>query len=230
MVFYYQSPNGGRVFFDELGPPWPKHPCTVKYKTAAKGICPSDVGREVSAADYSWGLDGWEPYVDIKCRRWEEAYVVTGLYKRRKLELKFKSNKLKDYSKNMLNECLWMAKVQTPGSYDLSICNGKSDFVITGDLLSAPAQNGVRGQRFGMLSKKIYEVRHRVRALEVACSLCGNKEIYGMSWLLSAYPHWTRLVVIRNEFQSRRCRRCQALELGVSFLNKKKSNKKKKMR
>jgi hypothetical protein len=27
-VFFYQSPHGGRVFFDHLGPPWPKHPCT----------------------------------------------------------------------------------------------------------------------------------------------------------------------------------------------------------
>lgn len=27
-VFFYQSPHGGRVFFDELGPPWQKHPCT----------------------------------------------------------------------------------------------------------------------------------------------------------------------------------------------------------
>lgn len=27
-VFYYQNKNGSRVFFDELGPPWPKHPCT----------------------------------------------------------------------------------------------------------------------------------------------------------------------------------------------------------
>ena len=27
-VFFYQSPYGGRVFFNELGPPWPKHPCT----------------------------------------------------------------------------------------------------------------------------------------------------------------------------------------------------------
>jgi hypothetical protein len=27
-VYFYQSPYGGRVFFDELGPPWPKHPCT----------------------------------------------------------------------------------------------------------------------------------------------------------------------------------------------------------
>lgn len=27
-VFFYQNQNGSRVFFDELGPPWPKHPCT----------------------------------------------------------------------------------------------------------------------------------------------------------------------------------------------------------
>lgn len=27
-VYFYRSENDGRVFFDELGPPWPKHPCT----------------------------------------------------------------------------------------------------------------------------------------------------------------------------------------------------------
>jgi hypothetical protein len=27
-VFFYQNQHGSRVFFDELGPPWPKHPCT----------------------------------------------------------------------------------------------------------------------------------------------------------------------------------------------------------
>lgn len=27
-VYYYESPYGGRVFFDEIGPPWAKHPCT----------------------------------------------------------------------------------------------------------------------------------------------------------------------------------------------------------
>lgn len=29
-VFFYRSPEGGTVFFDSLGPPWPKHPCTDK--------------------------------------------------------------------------------------------------------------------------------------------------------------------------------------------------------
>ncbi|MFQ3664492.1 MAG: hypothetical protein SNJ79_00435 [Sphingomonadaceae bacterium] len=27
-VFFYQNEHGSRVFFDDLGPPWPKHPCT----------------------------------------------------------------------------------------------------------------------------------------------------------------------------------------------------------
>lgn len=27
-VFFYQSPHGGRVFFNNLGWPWPKHECT----------------------------------------------------------------------------------------------------------------------------------------------------------------------------------------------------------
>lgn len=27
-VFYYANSQGSRVFFDDLGPPWPKHPCT----------------------------------------------------------------------------------------------------------------------------------------------------------------------------------------------------------
>lgn len=27
-VYFYQSPFGGRVFFDDLGWPWPKHSCT----------------------------------------------------------------------------------------------------------------------------------------------------------------------------------------------------------
>lgn len=29
-VFYYESEHGGRVYFDRLGVPWPKHSCTDK--------------------------------------------------------------------------------------------------------------------------------------------------------------------------------------------------------
>lgn len=55
-AFFYMSPHGGRVFFDELGPPWPKHPCT-------------DNGRPVRPVNgtqrttHVWARDGWEPLI-----------------------------------------------------------------------------------------------------------------------------------------------------------------------
>ncbi|MBO0898939.1 hypothetical protein J1G44_06130 [Cellulomonas sp. zg-ZUI199] len=27
-VYFYSNEHGSRVYFDEMGPPWPKHPCT----------------------------------------------------------------------------------------------------------------------------------------------------------------------------------------------------------
>lgn len=53
-VFFYVSPNGGRVFFDELGPPWPKHPCT----DTGRPLRPVS-GRQRNS--YSWAREGWEP-------------------------------------------------------------------------------------------------------------------------------------------------------------------------
>ena len=43
-VYFYQSPYGGRVFFDALEPPWPKHPCTDNYFRSAtpRAILPPD--------------------------------------------------------------------------------------------------------------------------------------------------------------------------------------------
>ena len=33
-VYFYRAPSGGRVFFDELGPPWPKHWCTDHQRSS----------------------------------------------------------------------------------------------------------------------------------------------------------------------------------------------------
>ncbi len=40
LVFFYQSPHGGRVFFDDLGWPWPKHPCTDNPKSQRSKVKP----------------------------------------------------------------------------------------------------------------------------------------------------------------------------------------------
>ena len=40
-VFFFMAANGGRVFFDDLGPPWPKHGCTVPDEAQVPGFSDS---------------------------------------------------------------------------------------------------------------------------------------------------------------------------------------------
>lgn len=67
-VFFYQAPNGGRVYFDELGPPWPKHPCTntsspkTFLKTKTKN-------PEAESKKYKWQLEGWNPLLASEAER-----------------------------------------------------------------------------------------------------------------------------------------------------------------
>jgi hypothetical protein len=51
--FYYENEYGSKVFFDELGPPWPKHDCIERQQRRPK---PS----------WQWELAGYEPCVIFK--------------------------------------------------------------------------------------------------------------------------------------------------------------------
>lgn len=64
-VYFYQSPDGGRVFFDELGPPWPKHPCTDSSSPRPTVIphTPVTPARVAPAKQTAaWQGDGWLPF------------------------------------------------------------------------------------------------------------------------------------------------------------------------
>lgn len=58
VVFFYASPFGGRVFFDELGPPWPKHPCTDNPRKSVSLRSPLELKRQPTR-DWQWNRDGW---------------------------------------------------------------------------------------------------------------------------------------------------------------------------
>lgn len=86
-VYFYQSPYGGRVF-DDLGPPWPKHPCTDTYQ-ASNILRGSGVTRAPSrsAAQPSWQVAGlspvWIEKIDredgwhvLKCRMLEDERFI----------------------------------------------------------------------------------------------------------------------------------------------------------
>ena len=71
-VFFYQSPHGGRVYFDELGPPWPKHPCTDQT------TIPDRPFALPQNHTYSWQKQGWTPFEVKKVRA--EAAGLPSLY------------------------------------------------------------------------------------------------------------------------------------------------------
>ena len=86
-VFYYQSPYGGRVFFDALGPPWPKHPCTDKREHAKTMPRPISKNREDDTSDqdnsklYRWQKDGWHPFFlsEVILTKSDRCFQLVGL-------------------------------------------------------------------------------------------------------------------------------------------------------
>lgn len=74
-VYFYRSPDGGRVYFDRLGPPWPKHPCMALDKS------PHLKPRQISSQGFLMACpppdgEGWRPLLPIVIKRdFEDFYL-----------------------------------------------------------------------------------------------------------------------------------------------------------
>lgn len=87
-VFFYQCFNGGRVFFDELGPPWPKHPCTDNASRPGR-ISPASSNTNQQTT-YAWQQDGWQPFIIESVIRYssnKDYFRVTGALRGQRLSL-----------------------------------------------------------------------------------------------------------------------------------------------
>jgi len=74
-VYFYQSPYGGRVYFDDLGPPWPKHPCTISEYSPVVRI---KFGETTNEKTPQWQVQGWIPLQVLKVHEEGEWLVVSG--------------------------------------------------------------------------------------------------------------------------------------------------------
>ena len=75
-VFFYQNNFGSRVYFDELGPPWPKHPCTDQPFNSGINVTENfvQIGPEPRDRDQWSYINNWMKYTprDPKREFWEK--------------------------------------------------------------------------------------------------------------------------------------------------------------
>ena len=79
-VYFYMSPYGGRVYFDDLGPPWPKHPCTDTLRTTTPR---SNTLHTVQyqPTSKSWRDSNWHPLTNAHIERYgkeDRMYAISG--------------------------------------------------------------------------------------------------------------------------------------------------------
>jgi hypothetical protein len=76
-VYFVQGKHGGGTYFDQLGPPWPKHPCTdtsKKYSVYSKSGKPK---LRVKPSEFE--KDRWLPFIVRHIERLGIGTIVHGL-------------------------------------------------------------------------------------------------------------------------------------------------------
>ena len=69
LIFFYQSPYGGKVFFEELGPPWKKHCCEPKCCASTKNNIPKKISQSnltLENINPTWEKDKWTFCLSIR--------------------------------------------------------------------------------------------------------------------------------------------------------------------
>lgn len=124
LIFFYQSPDGGRVFFDELGPPWPKHPCT-DHRSRPNPLSRATAHTLASSAPpaFGWEKDGWFPYLAVGVSHFDRRFSsLAGRFNVQPLSLFIHRFALAGAPDGAVaNGCVMHAREQTSGVYELSI-------------------------------------------------------------------------------------------------------------
>lgn len=89
-VFFYQNEFGSRVYFDELGPPWPKHSCTdnlsyqiVKKVRGSKAVYPALRDREsISYLSDRFASASWDPEDEFRTKYGTKPWECWEIFRR----------------------------------------------------------------------------------------------------------------------------------------------------
>jgi hypothetical protein len=75
-VYFYRSPYNGRVFFDDLGWPWPKHRCTDNRREPQRATRASIGARPEH--ETKWRREGWDALLSLRVGHGVERSGIRG--------------------------------------------------------------------------------------------------------------------------------------------------------
>lgn len=139
-VFFYQSPYGGRVFFDSLGKPWEKHPCTDNVNRIVTRIPMKDFPTYDRVGKFEF--DKFNPFIIkyIAIPKDEGLFVrVSGQFGKNGIHLELKNiykHDLELLEIDINSPCMMLALKH---SYKLSLVNNRGEVI---EALGVPITRG----------------------------------------------------------------------------------------
>jgi hypothetical protein len=94
-VWFYRSPYDGRVFFDRLGWPWPKHGCT-DHSREPRGATRGHASGHSPRAEPAWRDEGWEPLLSVDTYTRHERLRIAGSFRGQFLQFYLPGSQLFD--------------------------------------------------------------------------------------------------------------------------------------
>lgn len=102
-IYFYQNENGSAVFFDELGPPWPKHPCTVSNPLPPTVASPFDS----PTTSPSWQKNGWIPLRSAKLSQTGDEYELSGYSRGVRVQFSLNAPSLNVITDIKMHKAIW---------------------------------------------------------------------------------------------------------------------------
>ena len=126
-VFFHQSSDGGRVFFDELGPPWPKHHCTDNGSVPIRlyGYETNSVIRTPSCME-----QGWNPlFILAVLSRHKYVYEVNCNYQDSAITIYFikRRSRHPSFIEGITRDTIAFLKSSRNGHHEVSLLSASGD-------------------------------------------------------------------------------------------------------
>jgi hypothetical protein len=125
-VYFYRSPYDGRVFFDDLGWPWPKHRCTDNSREPRRATRDSVV-QTIPRPEPSWRLESWHPLMSSRVQTAGGRLLITGDFHDEFLELRLPASEAADPGGPILVREQAGKRDLFEGSDIASTCSGSSN-------------------------------------------------------------------------------------------------------